>query len=112
MLQVQLTFAGYEVEVAADGHEALELARARPPDAILLDILMPRIDGVDVCLRLQEDPATARVPVIFLSGLIGDDERVSGVLQLASVTYLSKGTRMPDMLETIRTMIAGRPAPC
>lgn len=67
LLQVNLQLEGYEVSLAADGGEALaEVARSHP-DLILLDIMMPGVDGWDVAQRLKADEATAHIPVIFLT---------------------------------------------
>ena len=63
----RLEVSGYEVVTAADGEEALALFRARQPDLVLLDILMPRLDGFQVCSIIKSDPATHNVPVIIFS---------------------------------------------
>lgn len=63
----RLEVSGYEVVTAADGEEALSLFRARRPDLVLLDILMPRLDGFQVCSIIKSDPATRDVPVIIFS---------------------------------------------
>jgi CheY-like chemotaxis protein len=63
----RLEVSGYEVATAADGEEALALFRARRPDLVLLDILMPRLDGFQVCSVIKSDPATRDVPVIIFS---------------------------------------------
>ncbi len=59
--------AGWEVEVAGSGREALEVALARPPDIIFLDIVMPGMDGFEACRRLAEDPRTRAIPIVFVS---------------------------------------------
>jgi CheY-like chemotaxis protein len=61
--------AGYEVSSAADGDEALRLAREEVPDLILLDMMLPKVSGPDVLKALKGDPATAAIPVVVLSGL-------------------------------------------
>lgn len=63
----RLEVSGYEVVIAADGEEALALFRSRRPDLVLLDILMPRLDGFQVCSIIKSDPATRDVPVIIFS---------------------------------------------
>ncbi|HWM91155.1 MAG TPA: CHAT domain-containing protein [Thermoanaerobaculia bacterium] len=67
--------AGYEVHLAADGFQALEAAREAPPDAILLDIMMPRLDGYATCREFRLDPMTAEVPILMLSAL-GEPEDI------------------------------------
>lgn len=64
---------GFEILTAADGEEALNLARAHHPDVILLDNMMPKMDGKAVYARLQEDEATASIPVLVLSGMSSGD---------------------------------------
>lgn len=64
-----LTGAGYEVICAIDGEQALKLARESPPGLILLDMMLPKMSGPDVLKKLKEDPATAAIPVMVLSGL-------------------------------------------
>ncbi|MFW6161720.1 MAG: response regulator [Planctomycetota bacterium] len=67
MLQALLEAEGYAVETAADGAKALEHVQAARPDLILLDIMMPQMDGLEVCDRLRFDPETRDVPIIFLT---------------------------------------------
>ena len=69
----------YRVSVAVSGREALELAAARPPDLILLDVSMPEMDGFEVCRRLKAAPATREIPVIFVSGLTEEEGRSRGI---------------------------------
>jgi CheY-like chemotaxis protein len=58
---------GYEVELAADGETGLEMVRSRPPDLVISDILMPRMDGYELCRRMRASPATALLPVILVT---------------------------------------------
>jgi CheY-like chemotaxis protein len=64
-----LARAGYEVSSAADGEEALRMAREKLPDLILLDMLLPKISGPDVLLELKKDPLTKAIPVVVMTGL-------------------------------------------
>ena len=59
--------AGWEVDLAGSGREALESARARPPDIIFMDIVMPDMDGFEACRRLAQDPQTRAIPIVFIS---------------------------------------------
>lgn len=67
LLRTLLESEGYAIETAADGESALERVRAGRPDLILLDVMMPEMDGLEVCDRLRFDPATRDVPIIFLT---------------------------------------------
>jgi twitching motility two-component system response regulator PilH len=62
-----LQSAGWRVDTAGSGREAIELARSRPPDIIFMDIVMPGMDGFEACRRLAEDPRTRAIPIVFVS---------------------------------------------
>ncbi|NGZ83060.1 response regulator [Duganella aceris] len=80
---------GYSVKVAISGRKALELVPVHRPDLILLDVMMPEMDGFEVCRRLKADPASADIPVIFLSAKDQADDIVGG-LELGAVDYVTK----------------------
>ena len=80
---------GYRVRMAPEGELALQAARFRPPDLILLDISMPGMDGFEVCRRLKADPDLASVPVIFLSAL-GETEAKVRSFEAGGVDYVTK----------------------
>ncbi len=86
---VDLLADDYDVAVAMDGESALEITVEDAPDLILLDIIMPGIDGYEVCRRLKADPETASIPIIFLSALTQEDEKQKG-LELGAVDFLTK----------------------
>ena len=79
----------YDLVVAMDGESALEAAEEEPPALILLDVLMPDIDGFEVCKRLKSSPETATVPIIFLSALSEDEEKQKG-MDLGAVDFITK----------------------
>jgi len=88
----------YKVKAARNGEVALKIARLpEPPDLILLDIVMPGMDGFDVCEALKASPETANIPVIFLSAEVGAEERKRG-LELGAVGYLTKPV-LPEELD-------------
>jgi len=92
----------YEVHVATDGMRCLELARrVRRPDLILLDVMMPGMDGYEVCRRLKANPDTADIPVLFLSGrTAAEDERIG--LEIGAEDYLAKPVNPAVMLARVR----------
>ncbi len=73
-IKVILENANYQVISTTSGREALELAKIHIPDLIILDIVMPEMDGSDVASALEEYPSTAHIPIVFLTGLITKDE--------------------------------------
>jgi PleD family two-component response regulator len=79
----------YEVLYAAEGMVALDLATGRKPDLILLDVMMPNLDGYEVCSRLKADKRTRDIPVIFVTGL-GDMSAETKGLELGAVDYITK----------------------
>ena len=102
----------YQVKLATDGGDALTLAAAAPqPDLILLDVEMPGATGFEVCQLLKEDPATARIPVIFLTGRVEPAEQLEG-LDLGAVDYLTKPINAKLLLARVRIhlALAGRQA--
>lgn len=100
------TLAGYlededfEVFVARDGFEALEMARSRRPELVLMDIQMPRMDGLEAIRRLREDPSLGQMPVVALTALVMPGDRES-CLEAGANAYLSKPVGMKNMVELI-----------
>ncbi|SFB79342.1 diguanylate cyclase (GGDEF) domain-containing protein [Marinospirillum celere] len=80
----------YRIQVANSGHRALKIARSKaPPDLVLLDIMMPEMDGYEVCRELKHDPQTSNLPIIFLSALSEAEDEEKG-LNLGAVDYIAK----------------------
>jgi putative two-component system response regulator len=93
----------YDVQEASSGPQALEMLRTAPrPDLILLDIMMPVMDGYEVCRRLKADPATAGIPVIFLTANVSSDDEEHG-FELGAVDYITKPIKQRVVLARIRT---------
>ena len=89
LCRVNLTASGIDVLEAEDGTAALDLARGEQPDLILLDVMMPGLDGWEVARRLADDPQTREIPVVFLTARAGDDDRMLGE-QAGGVGYVVK----------------------
>ncbi len=79
----------YTVHIATNGAEALELAKLHKPDLILLDVVMPQMDGYEVCRRLKADPALQIIPIIFITGRDNEEDEVKG-LELGAVDFIRK----------------------
>lgn len=95
----------YRVSVAADGETALALARRNPPDLILLDIVMPRMDGYEVCRRLKADPATSSIPIIFITGMHEVEDKSKG-FEMGAVDYVTKPFEIVELNARIRTHLS------
>jgi DNA-binding response OmpR family regulator len=105
--EVGLRGQGFEVHLAADGEIGIRMAAENPPDAILLDILMPALSGVQVLERLKQNPDIARVPLVVLSNNCTADEG-QAMLAIGASAYLSKtGARIADIGQTIRDLCSG-----
>ena len=89
-----LLSAGYEVVCAVDGESALRFARDLQPDLILLDMILPKISGVDVLRYLKDEPATADIPVVVLSSL--SEKNRQKLIEEGAEDYLEKGELMPE----------------
>jgi signal transduction histidine kinase len=101
--------AGYVVEQAAGGAEAIEATRTKAPDLILLDIRMPDMDGTEVCRRLKEAEATREIPVMFLSGLRETEDKTQA-FEAGGVDFLTKPFEIQEVLARVRTHLALRRA--
>ena len=106
LLRAQLSVLGFTVWEAASGSEALERAEENP-DLILLDVMMPNMDGYEVCRRLKESEATRGIPVIYLSALKNSSDKVHG-LALGGVDYVSKPYDGPELLARVKTHLTIR----
>ncbi|MES2508015.1 MAG: hybrid sensor histidine kinase/response regulator [Verrucomicrobiota bacterium] len=99
-----LTREGYEVIPATSGAQALQRIAARLPDLVLLDVVMPDVDGFAVCKRLREHPDTAGLPVIFVSAA-NDSETIVRGLEAGGVDYITKPFNKAELLARVRTQV-------
>lgn len=104
---IELYLRGTEFEVVAvtSGYDAIEHSMQQSFDLILLDVMMPGIDGFEVCRRLKNDPRTAFVPVIFLTGRMGDESDKLAAYQLGAVDYILKPVDREELVARIRVML-------
>jgi DNA-binding response OmpR family regulator len=108
LLEVNFRLDGFEVEGASRGEEALEKARAWLPDAIVLDVMMPGLDGYEVCGRLRDDPELSDVPVVFLTARAQDEDVARGHA-LGVVEYVTKPFDPEALVATVRRSIPRDP---
>jgi len=100
LLSAALTARGYDVRCVVNGQMALRVAHLAPPDLILLDIKMPRMDGYEVCERLKADRCTAEIPVIFLSALDDVEEKVKA-FRVGGMDYICKPFQFEEVVTRI-----------
>ncbi len=97
-----LSDAGFEVAIASDGEIALKQVKYRLPDLILLDVMMPRINGFETCKKLKKNPETCDIPVIFMTANSDTDSKVEG-LSIGAVDYITKPFHEKELLARIKT---------
>lgn len=100
-LQRGLTYEGYDIDVAPDGHTALELANDSPPDLVLLDVMLPGMDGLEVCRRLRQ---IINVPILMLTAKEAIEDRVAG-LDAGADDYLVKPFSFDELLARVRALL-------
>jgi sigma-B regulation protein RsbU (phosphoserine phosphatase) len=93
---------GYNLLVAKNGETALSITRKALPNLILLDIMMPGIDGYEVCRQLKADPTTKEIPIVFLSALVDTKDKVQG-LDLGAVDYITKPFQPDEVIARVNT---------
>jgi CheY-like chemotaxis protein len=103
---------GYDVATASDGEEALQLIRSERPDMIVLDLIMPKLQGFDVLQTLKQDTLTSAIPVIVLSSLSQEQDKQEA-LDLGAVAYFNKTTfSMSELVKQVESTLAKGQAPC
>ncbi len=105
LLEFNLKQAGYVVTTAGDGAEALKRARSQTPDLIVLDVMLPEMDGFEICKSLRLDPATSKVPIIMLTAKAAEIDRVLG-LELGADDYLTKPFSPRELLLRIKKILS------
>ncbi len=91
---------GYALSIATNGKQALKIVEQTDPDLILLDVMMPEMDGMETCAHLKKNPRTANIPVIFLSALSDTVNKVKG-FELGAVDYVTKPIEAKEMLSRV-----------
>lgn len=99
--------AGYSVVTAANGWEAIESVKRRRPDLILLDLMLPDLDGFGVCEILRQNPLTATIPVVIISAWASPDSRHLG-LELGALDYITKPFSPHELVERVNRLVGAR----
>lgn len=100
----QLELGGHAAIAATDGLQGLQVAQDTPPDLILLDLMLPGMDGLEVLAQLRATPATARIPVIISSAKSNPDDQQKA-LQSGAAAFLAKPFNLQDLLEAVRSLL-------
>lgn len=105
MYQTKFSMEGHAIETAADGAEGLEKAKQLKPDVVLLDIILPKLDGFSVLKELKADPTTKDIPVILLTNL-GQDDDVKKGKDLGADDYFIKSNHTPaEIVEKVKALL-------
>jgi signal transduction histidine kinase len=104
VLSETLTHHGFQVSVAIDGESAIDQVKYHPPALILLDIMMPGIDGFETCARLKCDPISQNIPVIFMTALSDTENKVKG-FTLGAVDYITKPFQREEVLARVKVQL-------
>ena len=108
-LQFLLSREGYEIDIARDGESALEIAARNPPDLVVLDLMLPGLDGYEVCRRLRAAPATAAAKIVVVTARAREAERVRG-LEEGADAYVTKPFSTRQLIATVGRFLGRTPA--
>src|ERR1051326_85962 len=104
LVEFNLQGAGFDVLKAADGAEALKQARAHSPDMVVLDLMLPEVDGLEVCKILRRDPATSAIPIIMVTAKAAEIDRVLG-LELGADDYITTPLSPRELVLPIKSLL-------
>jgi CheY-like chemotaxis protein len=105
LIRVNLVLEGFDVRVAVDGQEALDLVVELTPDLITMDVVMPRLDGLAAATRLKTDPATAAIPIVMVTARAQTTDKAKG-RQAGVDAYVTKPFEPAELVRTIRNLLA------
>ena len=108
-LEFLLKGAGYEVVIARDGGEALAAAEGRMPDLMVLDIMLPVVNGFEVCRRIRQNPSLQHTPILLLTAR-GRESEIAKGLALGATAYMTKPFATRELITTVAELLAGAAA--
>jgi CheY-like chemotaxis protein len=107
LLRLILESAGYDFLGARDGQEGLDVMRREVPDVVLLDLMLPDVDGAEVLLRKKKDPEIKDIPVIAVTALVSPFDQIMWKRRTELRDYVTKPFKRRDLLETVERALAG-----
>jgi two-component system, OmpR family, alkaline phosphatase synthesis response regulator PhoP len=110
LLRFNLTREGFAVTTAASGEDAVKAVIRKPPDLVLLDLMLPGLDGLDVCRALKKDPKTAGIPIVIVTAK-GEESDVVAGLELGADDYVTKPFSMKVLIARVRSALRRRRTP-
>src|SRR5688572_9976145 len=110
LIGLMLQRQGYEISAAGAGAQAISKALAEAPDLIILDVMMPYMDGYEVCRRLRSDPTTQGIPIIMFTAKTMVDDKVTG-FEAGADDYLTKPTHPAELASRVKAVLARNTAP-
>src|SRR5512137_883495 len=110
LVEFNLRQAGFDVATASDGTEAIKKARAQLPGLIVLDLMLPEVDGLEVCKMLRRDPATVAIPILMLTAKAAEIDRVLG-LELGADDYVTKPFSPRELVLRVKALLRRGTAP-
>lgn len=103
--KMMLASEGYELETASDGLQALDRVKAEPPDLVLLDMMMPNLDGIETCKRIKGNPDTRHIPVIIITTR-GEDDRKKRGYEAGCDDYITKPFGKTELVSKVRALLS------
>ena len=104
LLERVLQLEGFETVALGDGEAALKEVAAHPPDLVLLDVMLPGVDGIEVCRRLKQDPATRLIPVVLVTGLDARQNRIHGI-EAGADDFIGKPFDQGELRARVRSLV-------
>ena len=109
MITKRLEFEGYEVLIAMDGQEAIEKARSESPDVIILDLMLPKVNGFEVCAELKQHQRSREIPIITIFSGDSSAEDQARCLKLGAAACVTKGRGASPLMAQVKELLAGVP---